>query len=228
MILRALLVALFLFAGMAVGQGTRAGYWTVQTAAFQDYRQASSQIDELIDLGFDAYGEFVMDDGRQFTRVRIGCFTSRRAAEAMALRLVGNVTAEAAAQPLSEEASPRACVDWDAGFVKPQEWRVERSENDVVFRVELGGQVGYLRHDGNDWQFGHTLPPTQSAAPAGEPRFAEVQVGALSLVQARLSDGTGVNVCTGVLIWQRDSTAVVERSDSVIACVVDEPPGGAP
>lgn len=227
MIHRVLAATLLLWGWPASGQGSPSGRWTVQTAAFQDYRQASSQIAQLVDLGFDAYGEFVMREGRQFTRVRIGCFTDRAAAEAVALELKGNVTAEAAAQPLSERVSYKACVEWDPGFLKPQEWRTLRQGEDIVFRVELGGQVGYLQHDGSGWEFGRTLPPQRAAAPAGAPRFREVRIGGLTLVQARLEGGGTINACPGELLWQRGLTAVVERSDSVIACVVDEPPPGA-
>lgn len=225
----AVILLLCLCGWLAIGQGSPSGRWTVQTAAFQDYRQARSQIAQLVELGFDAYSEFVMHEGQQFTRVRIGCFGDRAAAEALALGLKGNVTAEAAAQPLDDGSADRACVNWDPGFLKPPEWRIERQGEDMVFRVELGGQVGYLRHDGRGWEFGHTLPPQRATPPAGEPRFSELQLAGLTLVQAHLQGGHRVNACLGKLLWQRGLTAVVESSDSVIACEVDEPPpGGSP
>jgi hypothetical protein len=196
--------------------------WTVQTAAFQDYRQASAQVAELSDLGFDAYSEFVMQDGRQYARVRVGCFGSRDAAVSFAADMHGRLTGEAVAQPLTPGASPRACSHWEPGFIKPARWDVVRQGSDIVFRVELAGHVGYLRHDGATWSFGHSLPAGPSTAPGGAARFRAARTAGAELVQARLADGSWVHACGGRLLWQRGRVAVVERSDSVIACVVDE------
>jgi hypothetical protein len=196
--------------------------WTVQTAAFQDYRQASAQVAELAALGFDAYSEFVMQDGRQYARVRVGCFNTRDAAVSFAADIHGRLTSEAVAQPLTSGASPRACVHWDAGFLKPAHWEVVRQGADIVFRVELGGHIGYLRHDGVGWRFGHELPAEPGAAAREAARFRGARAAGAELIQARLADGSWVHACTGRLLWQRGRVAVVERSDSVIACVVDE------
>ncbi|MEX2535779.1 MAG: SPOR domain-containing protein [Trueperaceae bacterium] len=216
-----LFLVLLLFGSLAVGQG-----WTVQTAAFQDFRQASGQVGELRELGFDAYTEFVMEEGQQFSRVRIGCFSSRQAAAAYARVLRGNVTAEAVAQPLSQGADTQACVTTVTGFVKPRLWSVQRTGTDIVFRVELGGQVGFLRHQGVAWQFTHSLPAQREATPAGQARFREVEMGGLTLIQARLSDGSPVNACHGRLLWQRGLTSVVERTNTVVACLVEETASG--
>ncbi|HEX7004684.1 MAG TPA: SPOR domain-containing protein [Trueperaceae bacterium] len=207
----------------------QAQFWTVQTAAFQDYRQALSQVDQLLDLGFDAYSEFTMSNGQQYSRVRIGCFAGRSAAEAFASDLSGAVTAEAVPQPLSEGASVTACVDWDVGFVKPREWSIERRRPDILFRVEVGGQVGFLRHTGAGWEFTHSSPAPLLAPAEQSVDFVEVEIGGVTLVQARPRGGDPVNACGGQLLWQSGRVAVVERSDSVIACVVDySPPVGSP
>jgi hypothetical protein len=210
-------ILLGLALGVAWGQS-----WTIQTAAFQDYRQARAQVDELNDLGFDAYSEFVMQDGRQFARVRLGCFTTREAAVSFAADLRDRLTGEAVAQPLTPGATPRACVRWDPGFVKPAVWRVVRQGSDIVFRVELGGHVGYLRHDGTSWSFGHSLPAGPSSAAGEAARFRAARTAGADLVQARLADGSWAHACSGRLLWQLGGAAVVERPDSVIACVVDE------
>lgn len=195
--------------------------WTVQTAAFGDFRQASSQVAQLVELGFDAYPEFAMNDGRQFTRVRVGCFADRAAADAFARELNGRITAEAAPQPLSDGAGVRACVEWQVGFVKPQAWGLERLGADVVYRVELGGQAGYLRHDGSGWEFGHERQDEIDER-TGAPRWRQVRIGGVEFVQLTLGSGEAVNACAGELVWQAGNVAVVERSDSVIACVVEE------
>lgn len=223
---RALCTFVLLLLGTALAQ---ADLWTVQTAAYQDYRQASSQIDELLNLGFDAYSEFAMSGGNQYARVRIGCFTTRAAAEAFASDMRGNVTADAVAQPLSVGAAVEKCVEWDVGFLKPQVWDTVRRVPDVLFRVELGGQAGYLQHAGSGWRFAHSPPVPVDPASRDSSRFSEVRFGGINLVQARLDNGEQLNACTGDLLWQSGLTAVVERSDSVIACVVDEfPHGGSP
>lgn len=220
---RASLILLFLLSvGCVFANG-----WTVQTAAFQDYRQATSQAAELLALGFDAYLEFVMQDGKQYTRVRIGCYRERASAEAVAKELAGRITVEAAAQPLTENARTRACVTWDTGFLKPQRWELTRRGADVVFRVEVGGHVGYLSHDGQAWRLDHRMPPRLTVtAPTGL-EFREEQLGGLTLVQAILGDGSALNVCSGRLLWHSGNSAVVERTNSVIACLVEELPVGS-
>jgi hypothetical protein len=196
--------------------------WTVQAAAFQDYRQATALVAELSALGLDAYTEFVMQDGRQYARVRAGCFSTRDAADSSAGDIRGRITAEAVAQPLTTGATPRACIDWVPGFLKPAVWQIVRRATDIVFRVEFGGQVGYLLHDGSGWQFGHALPNATRGSRSEPAGFREVSVGGAALTQARLADGSWVYACGGRLLWQQGRTAVVERADSVIACVVDE------
>lgn len=214
---RLALLLLLLLAGSALADN-----WTIQTAAFNDYRQAAAQVAELRSLGFDSYAEFSMNRGQQYTRVRIGCFTSRAAAESFSRELTGKVTAEAVPQPLSDGAPTRACVEWDTGFLKPDDWRAVRLEQDAVFRVELDGQVGYVRHDGTAWSFGHQLPQPPAAMATGEQRFRERPVASTVLVRARLAQGGDTNVCVGKLLWQRGLTAVVERPNAVIACTVHE------
>ena len=221
---RLLCLTASLLLSASFAQGSR---WTVQTAAFQDYRQASSQVEQLLDLGFDAYTEFAMSGGQQYARVRIGCFEDRAAAEAFAQAMRGSVTADAAAQPLSEGAVPRTCVEWDVGFLKPQVWSIERNRPDILFRVELGDQVGYLRHAGAAWQFTHTAPATSQPPVAGRSTFGSRPIGGVPFLQARLEGNRRINACVGELLWQSGLIAVVERPEAVIACrvkMIDESP----
>lgn len=201
--------------------------WTVQTAAFHDYRQASEQVSELRELGFDAYSEFTMQEGRQYVRVRIGCFTSREAAVSYAGDIRGRITAAAVAQPISAGASGRPCVQFDPGFVKPHRWELLRQGADVLFRVELAGQVGFLQHDGASWRFLHEPPAQPTANADGKQQFRQVRIGGLKMAQAQLRDASLLNACGGSILWQHGSTVIVERASSVIACVVDDSTPGA-
>lgn len=201
--------------------------WTVQTAAFQDYRQASEQVAELQSLGFDAYSEFAMQGGRQYARVRIGCFATRDAAVSFAGDIRGRITADAVAQPISALAAGRTCVRFDPGFVKPDRWELLRQGRDLLFRVELGGQVGFLQHDGGGWRFLHERPSPPAAGALTQQRFRQVRIGGLNLAQVQLADGSRLNACGGLLLWQYDWTVVVERASRVIACVVDGTTPGA-
>lgn len=212
----AVLAALLMVPGVVAGQE-----WTVQTAAFQDHRQAQAQIEELRALGFDAYGEFVMFRGRQYSRVRVGCYFSQDGADYLARDLVGFVTAEAVPQPFTAGSKTRACLRIDPGFVKPEEWAVERVGNDIVFRVEVAGVVGFLHHDGEQWRLRSDLPQ-ETTSPRGGNRFRQVEVLGQPMVATTLEDGGTLNVCAGRLLWQDGHIVIVERNSTVIACVIEE------
>src|SRR5690625_6750426 len=117
-----LLLLLALLAGAVSAQ------WTVQVAAYQDYRQAQGQVRSLQELGFDAYTEFVTRGGTQFARVRVGCFDSEDSAAAFAADMQGNVTAEAVPQELTPGSGGIACVTWDPGFLKAASYSLVRNE----------------------------------------------------------------------------------------------------
>ena len=83
---RLLAVVCCLFAVTASVAGAQSAQtWAVQVVALRDFREAQAAVTELRVLEFDAYTEFVMQDGQQYVRVRVGCFTTREAAEAVAV-----------------------------------------------------------------------------------------------------------------------------------------------
>src|SRR5690625_4403092 len=135
--LRTALVLVGLLLGVAAAQEL----WTVQTVAYPDYRLAQATEAELRDRGFDAYTEFTMFEGRQYSRVRIGCFSSRDAAEWLAGLLTAGFTDEAVAVPMSEEAQPGYCIRDEVGFIKPADWSVHSQDSQqIIFRVHLAGR----------------------------------------------------------------------------------------
>lgn len=211
--------------GALAGVAAAEGPWTVQTVAFQDHRQAVATVEELRRLGFDAYSEFAMNDGKQFSRVRIGCFREKDAADAFARALRGRITQQAVVQPLSAAATPRTCVDSDVGFIKPAAWRLERSDaTGVLFRVETLGQVGYVEWAGGRWAV-LDAPSGPAGGAAGAPeRYHQAFPGGVAMVQAKLAGGA-VHVCNGRLLWQGRGVAVVERTSAVVACAVNEDAG---
>mgnify|MGYP001285155022 FL=1 len=214
---RQLRVALLLL--VATLAGTASAAWTVQVAAYQDYRQAQGQVRSLQELGFDAYTEFVTRGGTQFARVRVGCFDSEDSAAAFAADMQGNVTAEAVPQELTPGSGGIACVTWDPGFLKAASYTLVRTGMDVVYELELMGHRGYLQHDGRGWNFGPELPEAPGVTPRG--RFESFNLGARSFVRESPPGQQPVVACSGTLVWQAHGVAVVERNQRVIACVVN-------
>lgn len=208
---------------MLLLQFTLAEGWTIQTVAFPDYRQALDTVEELQALGFDAYSEFTTSgDGRQFSRVRIGCFSDRHGAELFARSMRGAVTQQAVVQPLNAAAGVLFCLNSEVGFLKPGSWMIERqNELEIVFRVEVAGHTGYIRRESRQWQL---LPepldlPSAPPATADIGIFTQVTAAGVPAVAARIA-GRNKIACLGTLLWQNGEVAVVERANTVIACEV--------
>ncbi len=218
------MLVLALFAAV-FGARAQEELWTVQTVAYPDYRQAVGTAAELRAMGLDAYTEFTMHDGVQYTRVRVGCFLQRHGAEALAELLAGNVTREAVAQPLSEEAGTSFCVSDDVGFVKPDVWEVVvDAPGQIAFRVQLRGHTGFVHMSGTQWRMLPELDTVPSQVGSGGNRFEQLTFGGTQVIRMRF--GTeNLLVCPGRLIWQDAFVAVVERDRTVSACVVR--PSGA-
>lgn len=215
----AVLLAFALLGPSAVGL---AQSWTVQTAAFRDDRQALAVVAELRALGVEAYREFAMDDGRQFSRVRVGCWASRDGAASFAEALRGRVTAEAVPVPLSAGAPLRVCARREVGFLKPARWELtERTPAALTFRVEVGDREGYVRLDGDRWIVLQAFAPAPSAAGSAGARFVQLETAGAPLV-ARRDGGVPLALCAGRLLGQTPRAAVVEEDGAVVACLVEE------
>ena len=206
--------------------------WTVQIAAYRDFRVASEAVSELPELGFDAYHEFVMNKGLQYTRVRVGCFIDSDSAANVAALLKAGITQEAVVVPL-EQAEPRPCVRFDLGFNEPTSWGIHSSQPEaVVFWVELSGHRGYIAHTPSGWQVLQREPSVTPGAswlatpspnpgaierlPAVSGRYGSSPHLGTPLVKVNLASGSLV-VGGGELIWSSSQAAIVRADGALVA-----------
>lgn len=215
---KALLAAVALLALSWAGAAFAQSAWAVQTVALRDYVEAQSAVNQLANLGFPAYTEFAMDRGRQFVRVRVGCYDTREAADAMAQALRGHVTAEAQAVELTPGALSPGCVSESIGFLNGYGWRLVSDAGPVSFEVLVAGVPATVVHDGERWrmvQDGGELPPLSAATPDG--RYVSASVGGSAFAVLETA-GARYVVCPGALLAQAGDAAIVERGDTVVAC----------
>jgi len=197
--------------------------WTVQTVALQNYQEAVARQEQLYSLGFDAYVDFGMTDGKQFSRVRVGCFTGRVAAQAFADTLRGRVTAEAVPVPLEPGAKTTYCVERSVGFATPPNWAMHRKVAGAVsFWVDLQSTRGYVALTTGGWQLAQDetelnsfFMPDEGAASYPAIFREENTFGApMTLMQWGAKDFI---ISSGQLLWQGAYSAVVLEAGTVVA-----------
>lgn len=196
--------------------------WTVQTIAVRDLREATAISDDLVRRGFDAYTEFSMGSGRQWVRVRVGCFADRTAAAAVANLLRGWATRDAVVTERSEDAPARGCLVRDLGFVAPEAWR-QLAPGVASFEVEVAGVTGLMRYQGGRWQV--LQAPASDALPTSrsdERAYRQAEDVPRAFV-AKEHAGGEILVCPGRLLAEADGAAIVEHDGSVFACRFDPP-----
>ena len=218
-------IVLVLAAGLAAFADARDDAWAVQTVALRDLRDAQRVATELRAAGFPAFTEFTMADGLQYVRVRVGCWSARDAAVALAQQLLGGGYAAQAEVVPHSETSPFECVDVDVGFLTPATWTALHGPGEApTFRVELSGHVGHLRHDGERWTVAQgEAAPTPLALQPTAWRYRDASLGGGGVVLDP-RERPAVVLCPGLLIGQVGDVAIVAWSDAVVAC---RPPGGA-
>ena len=228
---RSLLAAVLLlgvtFTAQAWAQGAEVapalgGQWSVQTVALRDWREAQSTAESLREHGFDAFTEFAMDGGLQFIRVRVGCYTTREAAEIMAEALRGRITEAAVVVEATPGAPVVGCVKMDVGFLKP----VTLDEVDEVglapaFRVVVAGVEAHVTHTGQRWrvlQEGDSVPRVDPALPSV--RCSQSSLGGVSLIA--MDGPTGrVILCPGSLLDSVGGVAISEQGEALVACSLE-------
>jgi hypothetical protein len=213
--------------------------WTVQTVALRDFRMAQERIEALRAHGFNAYHEFAMNDGKQYVRVRVGCFSDKVAAQAAARALEQYLVDEAVVVPLSDDAPIDYCVRYDLGFLYPDAWGVWSSEaNGVVFWVEVGSRRGFVAYNGRSWQVLQTqaeadaLRGSSLLASRNEPVSPLLSVPWSDAVgvsvanwqhdflQARVADGTRLMIGQGKVVWRSSTAVVVESAAGPVAVTI--------
>jgi hypothetical protein len=200
--------------------------WTIQTAAFRDYRDAQAAVQQFLSLGFEAYAEFSSgSDGLQYARVRVGCFDSKETADLTVQRLVGSYTREAVAVPLSNGAPVPYCVRRQIGFITPATWYTYfTTPTEATFMVDFQGKQAFLKHDGVNWNMGQSLGEIGiSSVPASvgtSGYFSEVAASPYPQILYR-SDVL-ILVSQGRLLWQKGHVAVVQENDQIVAYFVDK------
>lgn len=211
-------LAASLIAAVACLGWAQSTFWTLQTIAVRDLRDANAEAERLQSVGLAAYTQFTMSGGLQYVRVRAGCFDAREAAEAWAELLRSGIVREAVPVPVEGTLPGHvACVEVDVGFRKPATWELVSSPGELpTFRVEVAGHDAYLRHEGDGWRV------YQAVAPAPEP--SPLVPAASGLRQATLAGRPvvhtlgGAALCPGTLLANMGAVAIVDRGDAVVAC----------
>lgn len=202
-------IAIAAFAAFALGQETTV--WSLQTAALRDATAAGDEVTRLSAWALPAYGTAITRAGVAFTRVRVGCFTSRAAAERW-----GGALARVAPDALPVQiASPPPnvpCTRVDVGFRKPGRFALVTPEGTApLFEVMVAGRVAWIRYEEGRWQM-HPQRPSDLPAAAGT--FFQGAVAG----QPFVLDGAGRPLCPGRLLRMVGETAIVDDGDAVIAC----------
>jgi len=211
------LLAVVLAAGLGVvAAQTPVDAWTVQTVALRDLREARAAAAELRTLGLDGYTEFAMSQGKQYVRVRLGCFQDRETADAMARVLRGRVTKEAVSVQLTLGAPVRGCVERQVGFIKPSRWQPDGA-GVGDFHVEVAGQRARVVYAGTRWAVlqANDLSPARSWPV--RLRARQTKLAGRPAVAVELDAGSVV-LCPGTLLGVVGDAAIVEEEASVVAC----------
>lgn len=208
---------------LGIGSGAVAENWTVQTVAVRDLRVGDAIAAELASLGFDAYTEFVMSDGVQWVRVRVGCFFDRADADGMATLLQGRYTRDAVVVPRTPGISDVPCLRREIGFVTPDRWH-QVLPGAAAFEVEVDGVLGLIRYQAGGWRL--LQEPATEALDAvtsvGQGTFQEAPGMPSRFVARRLLDGGLRIFCAGRLLAQTEEAAIVELDGVVSACLHDD------
>lgn len=209
--------------GVAVAQ-TPADAWTVQTVALRDLREARAAAAELRTLGLDGYTEFAMSQGKQYVRVRLGCYLDRETADGMARLLRGRVTKEAVSVPLSVGAPVRGCVQRQVGFLKPSRWQPDGA-GVGDFHVEVAGQRARVVYAGTRWAVLQANDPSPARSWPVRVRARQTLLAGHPAVAVEEEAGPVV-LCPGTLLGVVGDAAIVDDDASVVACRW-RPSGGA-
>jgi hypothetical protein len=192
--------------------------WTVQLAAFRDYREVQSLIQVLKSQQITAYSEFFMDGSLQYARVRVGCFGDRLSAESQQQELVRLGYSQAIVMPFGS-ATTAVCIQREVGFVLPKQWSTYQSTSDhIVFWVSLNNHTSFIEYDGLRWRISQNGSDLNLSAgsEAVPPWLVFYEDGATGVVFANGPQGK-VSIASGHLLWQKGYAAVILEGDMLVA-----------
>ena len=210
----------FLFFFLSLPSLAFAQLWTIQSAAFRDYRDAIAAVDQLRSQGFDAYSEFAMSsDNQQYARVRVGCFDTKETAALTAQRLLGSFTKEAEPVTLTQGAPVRTCLYRSLGFITPSSWYIYLTLPEMaVFMVDFQGKQAFIKHDGTAWQLGQNLGEigVSGSSSVGTSGYFN-EIPASPYPQILYNNGAALFITHGRLLWQKGDVAIIAESTAVVA-----------
>lgn len=193
-----------------------ASSFTVQVVATANEGAAQEVASDLRQRGLPAY----VAAGNGLFRVRLGCFSARADAEAVARQAGAWGTQSFIVVPTGGLLPDSAtCVNSDVGFVKPADWRLIEGEAIPTFEVRLVGtpaSVSY--HPSRGWWVHQVGEPI--AVPDGEGGKGEFQMadGTAEPFVAWNDGSSSTLVCPGTLLTTVGSAAIVENNHTVRAC----------
>ena len=212
--LRGLALAIAFAAPPAFAQG--GAVWSLQTIALRDASAAGDEVARLRALTLPAYATEVRRGGIDLTRVRLGCFTSRAAAERWGGALA-RIAPDALPVQLPAPPSGVPCARVDVGFRKPTAFTlISQPEAAPLFEVVVAGEVAWIQFAAGRWQL---HPERPNDLPAAEAPFRQGVLAGDPFVL----DTLGRPLCPGRLLRGAGAHAIVDAGDAVIACAWGAP-----
>lgn len=207
-------LAIFLVLSFGLAQGQT---WTIQTASFNDYRLAQRSLDRLLSAGFDSYNEFFMEKGRQFVRVRVGCFESRETAQNFLNTM--NSLGQTSAYVVTNTNTSSSCINRSIGFITPKRWGTYSLNNEnIIFWVNIAGLTAFISHSYLGWQISQTSNDllVDSAQEKLAPEYY-TQTNEDSPIYVALPNQKAYKLTAGKLLWHSGIIAVVLENDMVVS-----------
>ncbi len=189
-------------------------FWTVQMAAFSDYRDATQAVNQLQAQGLDSYSEFFMQEGKQLVRVRIGCFDSKPTAEQFAKT---SLLTDASIVPMTQGSPIDLCVTRAIGAMLPQDtnnWGVyQENQAAIEFWFRAQDITAFLAFNGSSWNLSDQANPLDSNQVSQSPGYFREDSGYIKLFYPNRRVFT---LTSGKLIWQYGLSAVI-LEDNILA-----------
>ena len=190
-------------------------FWTLQTGAFSDYRDASKAVSELQTQGYDAYSEFFMQEGKQLVRVRLGCFDAKPTAEQF---VKTTVLVDTLIVPMTQGSPVGLCIGRKVGAVIPQDvnaWGIYQAYlNSIEFWFSAQSVTAFLSFNGSSWNLADKASPATSTAASQDAGYFREEAGLIKLYYPNRSVLT---LTSGKLIWQYGLNAVILEDDVLAA-----------